>query len=316
MRRTRRSLWALSLAMLVTSCGADAARPSWPARPQTTASHAFWAGWGDGLAEVSSYRGTVMRYGAARPAEWVLIYVTEPLDRRTWIKDDDVPAAHRVQTLKLNSVLRFQTGIYPYTVMTSVFSPVDGYFGDRFAPAKITLGAQEWCGHVWAGVWPSSGQFTSRVMSYFAGEGDREARVAVPEGALYEDALPIQLRELDGPFASGGDWRGQLVPGLWRTRRDHTELQPVEATITRRTEGDRVLFTLRAGDHERVYEVEASAAHRLLGWHSSDGDALTLVETARLPYWDLHDPGEERARSSVGLPIEVGPGLAGTAPPE
>ena len=300
---------ALAVGLLVGSCGAPAERPTLPARPRATASSAFWDQWSDGRAEMSSYRGTVARYGAPRPAELVLIYVTEPLDRETLVKDDDAPPGQRVNVIKLNAALRFQTGIYPYSILTSTFAPVDAYYPERFAPVKITMSAQEWCGHVFAGVWPGAGSFLSRGLSYFASEGERDESIEVPAGALYEDALPIQLRELDGPFAGGGDWEGTLVPSLWRARRDHQPLRGVPATIRRAREGDVVRFTVRAGDYERVLDVEATGARRVLGWRTSDGDELRLVATERLPYWELNGPGEEESRERIGLPRESAPGM-------
>src|SRR5688500_6763269 len=82
--------------------GAIVPRPELPARPSACASRDFWAAWGDGRAELTGYAGRVSRYGELREAEVVLIYVTEPHDRRTWIKDDDVGRDHRVSVLKLN----------------------------------------------------------------------------------------------------------------------------------------------------------------------------------------------------------------------
>ncbi|AKF08790.1 hypothetical protein [Sandaracinus amylolyticus] len=295
----------LSLSIVIASCGAAPERPSFPAQARRAASSEFWARWGDGHAELSTYRGTVSRYGEPRPAEQVLVYVTEPLDRDTLIKDDDAPRERRVQVLKLNSMLRFQTGIYPYGVMTSVFAPVDAYYAERFAPAKITMSAQEWCGHVFAGVWPGRDAFFARGLSYFASEGERDELVHVAEGALYEDALLIQLRELDGDFAGGGDWSGMLVPALWRARRDHTALTPVRATITRSREGDATRFTLRAGEYERVFDVEATGDRRILGWTTNQGESMRVVATDRMAYWELNQVGEERARERIGLPRDL-----------
>lgn len=287
-------------ALLTASCGASPQRPLMPTTPRARASRAFWSSWGDGNAEMSSYRATVMRYGAPREAELVLIYVTEPHDRETLIKDDDVPPERRVQMLKLNISLRFQTGIYPYSVLTSVFAPVDAYYAERFAPAKLTISVQEWCGHVYGGVFPAEDRFTSSVASYFASEGEVTEMVPAA-GALYEDALLVQLRELDGPFAGGGDWEGLLVPSLWRNRQAHEPLRPVEASITRTETDERVVFVLRAGTHERTYEVEREGAHRVMAFRDSEGDHAELVATDRLPYWQLNGPGDESARERIGL---------------
>ena len=201
------------LSMVLVWGGMSSAEPgAVPAKPAATASPAFWKVWGDGKAELSGYAVTTSRYGAPREGRVVLIYVTEPMDRRNWIKDDagDVPQEDRVNVLKLNHVLKFQAGIYPYSVMTSVFAPVDSLSAVRFAPAKIAMSAQEWCGHVYQRVLARSDAFKSEMRSYFHSEGDRDTTVKIPPGTLYEDALLIQLRELDGPFAGGGD-RDQSV---------------------------------------------------------------------------------------------------------
>jgi hypothetical protein len=280
----------------------SATRPPLPERPARRASAAFWETWGDGRAELSGYRVRTPRYGALRDAEVVLVYVTEPLDRRTLIKDDAAPREHALPVLKLNVSTRFQTGIYPYSILTSVFAPVDAYFEERFSPVKITMTAQEWCGHVFDGVWPGQGAFVERGFSYFASEGEVDARVEVPAGTLYEDALYIQLRELDGPFAGGGDWRGALVPSLWAARRAHVPLRPVDATLTRRDEGDVVRFSLRYGDFERTFDVEKTGARRIVRWSASDGETAEILRTARLPYWSQNGVGDERLREALGLP--------------
>jgi len=295
-------------AATAASADAHARFPPFPAQPRQGASPAFWARWSDGNAELSGYRATVSRYNELRPAEVVLIYVTEPMNRRTWIKDDDAPAPDRVNVLKLNASLKFQTGVYPYSVLTSVFSPVERYRDEPFAPVKISLSVQEWCGHVFQAVWPGDDRFSSHVMSYFASEGEAREEVPTARGALYEDALLIQLRELDGPFAGGRDWRGSLVPSLWATRRVHRALRPVEATITRSQatlDGAPVTrFELRYADVTRTFDVEVAAPHRVLAWHGSDGEDVRLVRTERLPYWRLNHNGDERQRESFGAAVQ------------
>ena len=61
-----------------------------------------------------------------------MIFVTEDLNAGTGIKvESPAPAADRVYVLKLNNVLKFTTGIYDYSVMTSVFSAVEPRTGRR-----------------------------------------------------------------------------------------------------------------------------------------------------------------------------------------
>ena len=310
---------ALLLLLVLSACKAaptEGLPDLLPDHPEAGASRAFWDAWGDGNAELSSYRATTGRYGALRPAELVLIYVTEPHDRRTWIKDDDVQGDARVPVLKLNQSLKFQTGIYPYSVMTSVFAPADQWGGERFSPARITLSAQEWCGHVFHAVMPGRSSFRSTLLSYFAGEGEATRTVEAPAGTLYEDALLIQLRELDGPFNGGRSWQGSLVPSLWSRRTAHTDLVTVPATLTR---ADTVRadsagapqpvtrFRLAYTSFTRTFDVEKAAPRRILGWTTSTGETAALSGTARLPYWKLHDPGDESSRARFGLTTPLVP---------
>lgn len=293
-------VFAVALAL----AAAFAATGTVPSRP---ASSGFWRVWGDGKAELSGYAVTTGRYGAPREGRLVLIYVTEPMDRRNWIKDDagDVPPAERVNVLKLNQVLKFQTGIYPYSVMTSVFAPVDGPAGERFTPAKITMGAQEWCGHVYQKVMPAPAAFANELRSYFHADGELDATVKTPPGTLYEDALLIQLRELDGSFAAGKDWTGTIVPSLWAQRKRHAPLTPAPATIHREDatrDGAAITrFTLAYGGMTTAYDIEKAMPHRVLGWKSKDGDEARILKTVRLPYWQLNAPGDEKYLQQLGM---------------
>jgi hypothetical protein len=298
-RKTVGKLGLLSLAVAVAVVR--------PASPATSASPAFWNVWGDGKAELSGYAITTSRYGAPREGRVVLIYVTEPMDRRTWVKDDagDVPAQDRVNVLKLNVALKFQTGIYPYSVMTSVFAPVDGLAAERFTPTKIAMSAQEWCGQVYQKILPAPEEFVSELRSYFHAEGDRDTTVKTLPGTIYEDALLIQLRELDGPFAGGKNWSGSIVPSLWSQRKSHRPLGPVAATIKREEatrEGAPVTrFTLAYGALTTTYEVEKAPPRRVLSWKTNGGDEARILKTARLPYWQLNGPGDEKYLQQLGL---------------
>lgn len=277
----------------------------WPAQARSGGSSRFWKHWGDGRAELSSYRAQVERYGVLRDAEVVKIFVTEPMDRRTWIKDDGAPRAQQVQVLKLNQMIKFQTGIYPYSVMTSTFSPAGRWRSEAFAPAKITLTAQEWCGHVFEGLWAGPDQMMTRVRSYFSSEGEKTAIQKIDVQTLYEDALWIQLREWEGPFAQGKSWRGPVVPSLWRVRKKHIATAPIQGEIQREEatrEGAAVRrFTLRYAGYWKRIDIEAAWPHRVLGWSASDGEKATLQGSKRLAYWMLNGPKDTGYRKQIGL---------------
>lgn len=276
--------------------------------PRASASSAFWDHWSDNRGEVSAYSVTTPRYGELRDGTIALVYVLEQADSRTWIKDDrgETPSEHQTIVMKLNEVMSFRTGIYPYRVMTSVFAPVNGIGRERFAPTRITFSSQEWCGQVFQRVMPDIDHFTEEIRSYFSVEGEASSRVDTAPFALYENGLLIQLRELDGPFADGGDWSGQIVPSMWQRRRSHEPLGPVDATITRAevTEEDGTnlnRFVLRYGDYERTFDVERDQPRRIHRWTTSEGEVAELLGTERLTYWELHNEGDESYLARIGL---------------
>jgi hypothetical protein len=81
----------------------------------------FYAHWGDGKAELSSYKVVQPRYGELREGYGVMIFVTEDINSKTYIKVESPTAdKDRLYVLKLNNVLKFTTGIYDYSRGKSV----------------------------------------------------------------------------------------------------------------------------------------------------------------------------------------------------
>ena len=57
----------------------------------------FYAHWGDGRAEISSYQVIQPRYGEPREGYAVLIFVTEEINRKTFIKvESPTPVEDRI----------------------------------------------------------------------------------------------------------------------------------------------------------------------------------------------------------------------------
>lgn len=81
--------------------------------------------WHQGLAEVSGYTLKQARYGEMHEGDAVLVFVTEDISKNKQVKLDDPAAAgdDRLPVLKLNALKRFNTGIYTYSLMQSVFTP-------------------------------------------------------------------------------------------------------------------------------------------------------------------------------------------------
>ncbi len=88
---------------------------------------AFGNYWYQGKAEITSYRLNQARYGEIHNGHAVLIFVTEDFSKSKQVKLDipEYVPDDRLKVLKLNYVKKFDTGIYPYSIMTSIFTPVD-----------------------------------------------------------------------------------------------------------------------------------------------------------------------------------------------
>jgi hypothetical protein len=274
----------------------------------------FWDYWGDGKGEVSSYRVVVPRYGELREGYSVLVFVTEDISRATRIKDDSgkLPASDRVPVLKLNRVVKFTTGLYDYSIMTSTFSGVNAELGrNPFEPLKISFSAQEWCGHVMQILIPQRDQAELTLHSYFQSEGDQKRNIKLPANAAYEDNLPIWIRELNGEVMPAGQRRNlQIFPSSWISRASHQQADFQTGWIMKEAgetmnasngEAPTWRWTWQIGNRKETYWVEKNYPHRILKWNSSDGNKGEIIKTLRLPYWQLHNNADSPYREQLGL---------------
>ena len=314
MRRHTAALAALIAALVLSSPTGGTAAPEPGAAGPSFESH-----WQDSRAELAGYHYHVTRYGEARTGQAVMITVTEPFRASKRVKADD-PSKNPGDTfeaLKLNLVRDFQTGIYDYNTMTSVFVR-----SRDLTPVKITFSSSEWCGHVYEELLFDRGVVRQSLRSYFEGEsGDHS--IAWRPGGISEDQLLILVRGLRGDYLAPGEKRSvPLLPGsLWR-RLAHRQLASVPATIERSAKAERVSvpagvfqtdrYDVRADSRKGSIWVERAAPHRIVRWawtSTARGDrraseateSAELAGSARLPYWELHANGQETYLKSLGL---------------
>ena len=58
---------------------------------------------------------------------------------------------------------------------------------------------------------------------------------------------------------------------------------------------------VKYGTFSRTFNVEKSKPHRILAWSTSEGEEAKILKTTRLPYWKLHDLGDEKYLKELGL---------------
>jgi hypothetical protein len=278
----------------------------------------FWRTWGDGQAELASYRLVFPRYGALREGVAVAIFVTEPFHEGARVKAER-PSSSQPEVfpvMKLNLMQDFPTGVYDYNLMTSTFialEPVNGR--PAGAAAKVSFSAQEWCGHVYHQLLFDSGAIRDVSHSYFEGEADAQGKLDYPEGGVSEDALLLWARGMAAPALEPGDSvEAPLLTSLARARLAHRPLQWSKATFARSAANAPQTVRVPAGSFETdvltvivpgganwTFHVERASPHRLVKWESSDGQSAEMVANDRMKYWALNGPGGEQALERLGL---------------
>lgn len=266
---------------------------------------AFNQYWYAGKAELTRYELEQARYGEIHKGEAVLIFVTEDFLTDKQVKYEFGDRQNATSALKLNFTKKFYTGLYPYSLMTSVFTPADGV-----SPTlKVTSSSQEWCGHTFTQLNRRGEKLDVQVRSYFQKEGDRNFQL---DGALLEDEVWTKIR-LAPQSLPTGDIR--IIPGFQFARLSHTPLkvEDAAATLTSVSE-ERQAYTIEYKNIKRTLAIqfEKSFPHRIVAWEESNlsgfGPEAKMLTTRAVKthailsdYWTRHNVSDAPLRQELGL---------------
>ena len=276
--------------------------------PPPKASAAQWnAYWNQGKAELTSYDLTQARYGALHGGRAVLVFVTEPFSRKKQVKLDYPRRAgsDAVEVLKLNHTRKFNTGIYPYSTMRSVFTPTNGD-----STLKVTMSMQEWCGHVFMQLNRQPKGYKGTAFSYFESEGDTQ--FDVPSGVLLEDDVWTTARIDPAKLPTG---QITMLPSTTYLRLLHVPVGPRPAEARLAPTQDGWQYTVRYPGLKRTLTIDLERAfpYRIVRWaeaiESGFGlgrQPLTTVAkrkaTIQSAYWQQNGPQDRGLRKQLGLP--------------
>ncbi|MEO9872490.1 hypothetical protein [Ekhidna sp.] len=271
--------------------------------------------WYAGKAEITSYELQQARYGEVHSGEAVLVFVTEPFSKKKQVKLDNWrdQSPDNVSVMKLNMTKKFLTGIYPYSMMMSTFTPVSA---DKHPdPFKVTTSSQEWCGHTFMQLNLEEKDYRLRGYSYFESEGDVD--ISVPN-AILEDELWTRIRLNPESLPVG---EVELVPSTFYLRLRHQESGVKKATtkISELSKSD------YAGDAHKMYSIEydnrsvniyfeSTFPYTILGWEESylsgfgKPEKLTTkakkINTIKSAYWGKNSNADREIRKELGLRVE------------
>lgn len=259
--------------------------------------------WFQGKAEINSFDLAQFRYGEAREGEAVLIFVTEDLSGKKQVKLDDPEAAGRdaVKVLKLNKTKDFVTGIYPYHMMLSVFTPVF----DPGSALKLTASSQEWCGQTFTRINRSGNDYRGQLFSYFETEGDQSFKIK----ALPEDDLWNLIRINPNQLPTG---TVDLIPGLLDQRLTHRPYQAEEATVSLAESGQNFQqLTVEYAHGKRILKIRFYNyfPYEITGWEEirifDDGTRETTTAERKgmlqVDYWTKNKLEDESYRKELKL---------------
>ena len=270
--------------------------------PEKHLSTRFKKYWYAGDAEITSYKLEQARYGEIREGHAVLIYVTEPFLKGKQVKADRSNPSN-IPVLKLNSTKKYLTGIYPYSIMTSIFYPVH----DNQHALKVSFSAQEWCGHVYAQL-NNREKYEIMSRSYFESEADQDLKLdkTILENELW-NKVRINPKEL--PI---GDLK--VIPSFEYLRLSHNNLKAYNASLSLNQNGAMSTYEITYPGLERSLQINFTTAfpYTIESWtetyKSGFGDNAKIltskaskIKRLKTPYWQQNGNNSLPLRDSLGI---------------
>lgn len=265
--------------------------------------------WYQGKAEISHYELKQNRYSDLHDGYAVAIFVTEDFLTDKQVKNDNYSNPNSIPIFKLNLLKKFPTGIYDYSIMTSVFTPVQTT--EYPQTLKVTNTNQDWCGHTFMQLNYRDNQYQSQVRSYFEAEGDQDK--ALPYSIL-EDELMSRIRMNPDALPTG---KQQILPSTAFLRLKHQPTQAVEASAELSDYAGKDFkgkalraYSLKFPRLQRTLEIvfQAKAPYIIEGWtdtYPEGGEVRTTIarrtNTVLEPYWKMNGTEDLSARAALGI---------------
>jgi len=254
--------------------------------------------WYSGKAEITSYKLSQVRYGEIHEGTAVNIFVTEDFLPGKQVKADNSNEKN-VPILKLNSTKKFTTGIYPYSLMTSTFSPID----INKNAIKISFSSQEWCGNTFVQL-NNREEYQIQFYSYFESNADRNIDL---KKHILENELWNQLRISPKNLPVG---ELQIIPSFEFLGLHHKEFKAFDAIASLEEQGSFLIYTINYPKLERTLSIQVTKdfPNTIESWEetfSSRGKILTTkaekIKTIQSAYWSKNRVADTEERKELGL---------------
>lgn len=257
--------------------------------------------WYQGKAEITRYSLSQKRYRDVHEGQAVLIFVTEDFLTDKQVKNDNYKNPNSIPVLKNNQIKKFPTGIYDYSIMSSIFTPVQT---DEYPNTlKVTTSSQEWCGHTYMQVNLNGLQYKSTIHSYFENEADQVQQMDV---ALLEDEIFNRIRINPDALPTG---QIKIIPSTQYARLKHKDAKPLRAKATndlyqgndfegKQLKSYKISYDDIIRDLEIIYEYQPP--YKIVGW--KEGETIAKRTHERMSaYWQENSKSDQGLRSELGL---------------
>lgn len=290
-------LLVIAIGITVLSCRQVSENTQIDEKTNFQLSEQFKQYWFDGNAEVASYKLTQMRYGEEREGHAVLIFVKEPFLENEQVKANSA-SDKTIDVLKLNATKKFTTGIYPYSIMQSTFSPLSV---DKHA-VKVSASTQEWCGQTYMQL-NNRGKFDITSHSYFEGEADKSISL---EQTSLENEIWNKLRINPTDIPTGTQ---NIIPDFSFIRLKHIPVKAYQAEVIQQKNQDTLITKIAYKDLDRILKIYQSAAFpfKILKWEEKTSEAdknftkAVLQKSMRIDYWNKNSNTFAFLRDSLQL---------------
>jgi hypothetical protein len=266
--------------------------------------------WYEGKAEINTYDLQQARYGEIHPGKVTIVFVSEDFLTDKQVKNDNYTNPNSTPAIKTNMIRRFVTGVYDYSVMSSVFTPTKT--DEQPHTQKVTASMQDWCGQSFTQLnYAGGGEWDTQLRSYFEAEGDKNETLAAD---FLEDEIFNRIRSGWEQLPTGNY---RIMPSASYILMTHKPYQAAAATTSigdytggEFGEGELKSYLVKYNDLGRELKVffEAVSPYGIRGWtetYPSRGKVLTtvakLTHQVREPYWSQNSVADQGRRKDLGL---------------
>ena len=297
--------WILSVFVLFICLSCDDKQPETPKKTSFEASNTlrkkhtdFNAYWYDGFAEITSYKLEQVRYGEIHSGTSTLIYVTEPFLPEKQVKAD-YQNDDNISVLKLNKTKKFLTGIYPYSLMTSTFSPIKT---DNHA-IKISFSSQEWCGNTFVQL-NNKEDFEIDFKSYFESNSDKKLSL---KKEWLEDDIWTVLRISPENLPTGNL---NMVPSFEYLALYHKEIKvyKVDASLVKSEENSNYILSYPELQRELKIVFSNQFPFQIERWEETvttgankQTTSATKMQSIKSKYWSKNKKQDTIIRQELNL---------------